>query len=135
VGVVINTSTHYALVMSLLNRDIKIPAQLRRVDGSNGIITWDGLDYREVILSNVSMNEPIAVGDTVETGNSSMFPSGVMVGQVASFEVKKGMFYEARVTLATDFKQLRYADVVRFSHYDELQLLENQAVTGGGWIE
>lgn len=129
VGIVVSTSAHYAIVMSLLNRDFKISARIRQ-NGYLGSLTWDGLDYREAILSEVPQHVHIAVGDTVETsGYSAMFPEGIFIGTVVSYEVKKGNFHEIRVKLEVDFKKLRYVNITRFSRYWELKNAEKQIST------
>lgn len=126
VGVIINTSAHYATVMSLLNREFKISARLRRT-GYLGTLMWDGVNYREAILTEVPQHVKIVVGDTVETsGFSAMFPEGILIGKVTSYETKKGNFHEVRVRLEVDFKKLRYVDVVRFANYTEQKELERE---------
>ncbi|MDR0565677.1 MAG: rod shape-determining protein MreC [Prevotellaceae bacterium] len=133
VGIVVNTSPHYAIVMSLLNRDFKISARIRQ-NGYLGTLMWDGLSYREAILSEVPQHVSIAVGDTVETsGYSAMFPEGIFIGTVASHEIKKGNFHEIRVKLEVDFKKLRYVNITRFSRYSELREVERQISTQQIW--
>ncbi|MDR3297547.1 MAG: rod shape-determining protein MreC [Prevotellaceae bacterium] len=126
VGIVVNTSAHYATVMSLLNRDFRISGRLRRT-GYLGSLQWGGVNYREVMLTDVPQHVPVEVGDTVETsGYSSMFPEGIFIGTVSSYAMQKGNFHELRVQLNLDFKKLRYVNVVKFMRQDELKKL-NQA--------
>ncbi len=126
IGVVINTSAHYATVMSLLNRDFKISARLKRT-GYLGTLMWDGVSYREAILAEVPQHAEIVVGDTIETsGYSAMFPEGIVIGTVVSYKTKKGNFHEVRVRLETDFKKLRYVNVVKFVDYTERKELEKR---------
>jgi rod shape-determining protein MreC len=123
VGIVINTSAHYSTVMSLLNRDLRISGRLRRT-GYLGTVQWDGVGYREVMLTEVPQHVEVAVGDTVETsGYSSMFPEGIFIGTVSSYATQKGNFHEIRVKLNLDFKKLRYVTVVKFMYQDELKKL------------
>ncbi|MDR1225649.1 MAG: rod shape-determining protein MreC [Prevotellaceae bacterium] len=124
VGIVINTSAHYSTVMSLLNRDFKISARLKRT-GYLGSLIWDGHNYQEALLTEVPQHVKIAVGDTVETsGYSAMFPEGIQIGQVLSYETKKGNFYNIRIKLDIDFKRLRHVKVVRFTYQAEQRSLE-----------
>lgn len=126
VGIILNTSAHYATVMSLLNRDFRISARIRRT-GYLGTLMWDGLNYREAILSEVPQHVQVEVGDTVETsGYSAMFPEGIVVGTITSYETRKGNFHEIRVKLEVDFKKLRYVNVIKFTHSEELKKLEQQ---------
>jgi rod shape-determining protein MreC len=129
VGIVVNTSTHYAIVMSLLNRDFKISARIKQ-SGYLGSLMWDGLSYREAILSEVPQHVHVTVGDTVETsGYSAMFPEGIFIGTVISHEMKKGNFHEIRVKLEVDFKKLRYVNITKFSRYTELKEVEKKIST------
>ncbi|MDR2813043.1 MAG: rod shape-determining protein MreC [Prevotellaceae bacterium] len=129
VGIVVSTSAHYAIVMSLLNRDFKISARIKQ-SGYLGTLMWDGLDYREAILSEVPQHVSIAVGDTIETsGYSAVFPEGIFIGTATSHETKKGNFHEIRVKLEVDFKKLRHVNVTKFVHYEELRDIERQIST------
>ncbi|MDR0687667.1 MAG: rod shape-determining protein MreC [Prevotellaceae bacterium] len=129
VGIVVNTSAHYATVMSLLNRSFKISARIKRTEYL-GTLMWDGLDYREAILSEIPQHVMIRLGDTVETsGYSAIFPEGILIGTIASYETRKGNFHEIRVKLEADFKKLRYVNVIRFTHAAELRRLEQQLLT------
>jgi rod shape-determining protein MreC len=126
VGVIMNTSANYATVVSLLNREFRITAKLKRT-GYFGTLMWDGLNYREVVLKEVPQHVNIVVGDTVETsGYSAMFPEGILIGEVVSFETKKGNFHEVRVRLKVDFKKLRYVNAVKFANYAEQKELERR---------
>ncbi|MDR1023864.1 MAG: rod shape-determining protein MreC [Prevotellaceae bacterium] len=126
VGIILNTSAHYATVMSLLNSDFKISARIKRT-GYLGTLMWDGLSYREAILSEVPQHVRVEVGDTVETsGYSAIFPEGILIGTITSYETRKGNFHEIRVKLEVDFKKLRYVNVVNFTHSEELKRLEQQ---------
>ncbi|MDR2938200.1 MAG: rod shape-determining protein MreC [Prevotellaceae bacterium] len=119
VGVVISTSARYATVMSLLNREFKISARLKRT-GYLGTLEWDGISYREAVLTEVPQHVNITVGDTVETsGYSAMFPEGILIGTVVSYETKKGNFHEVRVRLEVDFKKLRHVNAVQFVNFAE----------------
>ncbi|MDR3189347.1 MAG: rod shape-determining protein MreC [Prevotellaceae bacterium] len=128
VGIIINTSEHYATVMSLLNRDFKISARIK-TNGYLGTLMWDGFNYREAILTEVPQHVTVKVGDTIETsGYSAVFPEGIFIGTVASYEIKKGNFHEIRVKLEADFKKLRYVNVTRFARHVEMRNIEKQIV-------
>jgi rod shape-determining protein MreC len=129
VGIIVNTSMHYATVMSLLNRDFKISARIKQ-SGYLGTLMWDGLDYREAILSEVPQHVSITVGDTIETSSySAVFPEGIFIGTVTSYETKKGNFHEIRVKLEVDFKKLRYVNITKFAHHAELNDIERRIST------
>jgi rod shape-determining protein MreC len=111
-GIVINTSAHFATVMSVLNRDFKISARLKK-SKHLGSLTWDGIYYRETMLTEVPQHATVMPGDTVETsGYSGMFPEGILIGTVVASEIKRGSFLDIRVRLAIDFNTLRYVEVI-----------------------
>lgn len=111
-GVIVNCSDNYSLAMSLLNLDFRLSARIK-TNGYYGSLNWDGINYREAILSEIPQHVPVNVGDTIETtGFSAIFPEGIMVGIVNDFERMGGDFYKITITLATDFKKLHFVDII-----------------------
>jgi rod shape-determining protein MreC len=111
-GVIVGCSENYSLAMSLLNLDFRLSARLKS-NGYYGSLNWDGINYREAILSEIPQHVPVNVGDTIETtGYSAIFPEAIMVGTVHDFEKMGGDFYKITITLATDFKKLHFVDIV-----------------------
>jgi rod shape-determining protein MreC len=111
-GVIVNCSESYSLAMSLLNLDFRLSVRLKS-NGYYGSLSWDGIHYREAILSEIPQHVPVIVGDTIETtGYSAIFPEGIMVGTVRDFERMGGDFYKITITLSTDFKKIQFVDIV-----------------------
>jgi rod shape-determining protein MreC len=111
-GVIVGCSENYSVAMSLLNLDFKLSVRLKS-NGYFGSLSWDGIDYRKAVLSEIPQHVSIGIGDTIETtGYSAIFPEGVMVGTVEDFEKKGGDFFKITVLLITDFKQLHYVDII-----------------------
>ncbi len=54
------------------------------------------------------------VGDVIETsGYSSIFPGGILIGNVQEVDLKTGeSFYEIKVKLSVDYKNLSYVEVI-----------------------
>jgi rod shape-determining protein MreC len=126
VGIVVNTSAHFATVMSVLNRNLKISAQLKK-SGHLGSLLWKGIYYREALLTEVPQHAEIAVGDTIVTsGHSALFPTGILIGTVMDYEIKKGSFYDVHVRLAIDFNTLRYVEIIDKTLQIEQRFIENQ---------
>ena len=68
-----------------------------------------------------------AEGDTILTsGFSSIFPEGIEVGNIESFSLEKGNFYDIRVKLSTDFQSLFHVNVIRNYRQEEQLNLEDQ---------
>jgi rod shape-determining protein MreC len=111
-GVIVGCSDNFSIVMSLLNLDFRLSARIRS-NGYFGSLSWDGIDYRNVILSEIPQHVPVSLGDTVETtGYSAIFPEGILIGVVSDFEKPGGDFYTIKVTLKTDFRKLHFVNVI-----------------------
>ena len=127
IGKVILVSDNYSRVMSMLNRNSKVSAMMKR-----GLYTsladWDGKDPRYVIMHNIAKSAKVKIGDTVLTSNySGSFPSGIMIGTVANIQGDPGSgFYELKVKTATDFSALQFAYLVNNMMWIEQKKLEDK---------
>lgn len=125
VGMVVNTSDNYAVVMSLLNRQSSVSAKLLKT-GEVAKVFWDGEDAGHVTMINIAKNVPVAVGDSVITsGYSLSFPPGVLIGTVAEVIDEPGSsFYSMKLKLATNFYSIEYVYAVENLQKDEQIRLE-----------
>lgn len=126
VGIVRSVSPNFCTVMSLLHKDSRISASLKK-DGTFGQLLWQGGDYRTATLKEIPTHVKLAKGDTLVTsGLGNAFPKGTMVGIISSFEKKAGeKTYTAEVLLATDFRKLQHASIVNNLMKEELEKLQN----------
>lgn len=113
-GIVTDVSGNFASVMSLLHKDLRVNCQLKR-DGSFGPLVWDGEDYRHCNLTDIPTHARIRAGDSVITSElSGIFPEGLMVGTVVSFERRKNeAFYTVKVKLSADLKKINHVYVIK----------------------
>lgn len=127
VGKVILTSGNYARVMSLLNRNSKVSAMLKKGSYA-GIVEWDGADPQQLILRNIPKSAQVKKGDTVLTSNlSGNFPPGLMVGTITTVESEQASnFYTMKVKTATNFFSLQFAYLVENETWKEQRALEAQ---------
>lgn len=126
VGVVKGVSKNYSTVISLLNLDLKVSAKVKKNEYF-GSLSWEGRGYQRAVLKEIPLHADIHVGDTIVTsGFSSIYPEGIMIGYVKSFEEKGGSFYEIDVNLSTDFKNLSNVNVVGNLMQTEILKLEEQ---------
>ncbi|MBL7932984.1 MAG: rod shape-determining protein MreC [Bacteroidia bacterium] len=125
VGIVTNVSRNFASVMSLLHKDAKVNCQLKK-DGSYGPLIWDGADYRFCLLTDIPTHAKIKHGDTVITSEfSGIFPEGIMVGTVDSYERKRNeSYYTAKILLSSDFKKVNHVYVIKNKLKPERDSLE-----------
>ncbi len=64
----------------------------------------------------------------VTSGFSSIFPSEVNIGTIKSFDSKGSNFHTIRVLLFIDFKKQHDVWVVKNTHGDERDILENSLI-------
>ena len=124
-GMIIESSENYSLAISVLNKKFSMSSRMQQ-NQNIGPLTWDGRDPDFSWLEDIPLTSQIIKGDTVLTsGYSTIFPAGIMVGVVDSYDnnVQEG-FYRVRVKLATNFRGLRNLYVVKHMHQAEIEALE-----------
>lgn len=126
VGVVVESSAHYALVMSVLNSKFNITPYFYDLKTSQGVISWSGEDPSLLELEDVSRIIRVRKGMKLFTSNYSLiFPAGIPIGTIESATSNlKSNFHSIKIKLATDFSQLDLVSVVRNKHQKELDVLE-----------
>ena len=131
VGVVKSVSDYFTVGISLLHRKTQLSARLR---GSEffGSLQWQGTDENTLMLEYIPSYAKIAPGDTVETTTySSIFPEGLPIGIVKSFEVDSDEgYFRIKVKPSTEFRRLNSVYVVDFTPKNEQENLENEAKKG-----
>jgi len=125
VGVITNVSQNYSTGLSLLNKRLRIPAKFIK-NSYFGSLVWDGESPSSADLKDIPFSVMVNVGDTVVTsGYSSIFPEGIMIGTIEKWDQESGTnFYNIKVKLSTNFRTLRYVEVVKNTKQDELKRLE-----------
>jgi rod shape-determining protein MreC len=113
VGVVVEVNDHYSKIMSLLHRNSKVSAMLKR-DRIAGSIEWDGMSPDILLLKNISKSALPKIGDTVLTSPySSSFPAQLMIGRVASIvKDPSSNFLTLNIKSATNFYNLEFVYLV-----------------------
>jgi rod shape-determining protein MreC len=130
VGVITDVSPNYATGLSLLNKRLSIPAKITK-NNYFGSLVWDGEHFNTADLKEIPFHIMVNVGDTVVTsGYSNIFPEGIMIGTIKKFDVESGTnFYNIKVQLSTNFKTIKYVEVVQNTKRDELIKLESNNVS------
>jgi rod shape-determining protein MreC len=128
VGIVREVSDNFCVVMSLLHKDSKVSASVKK-DGTFGQLYWEWPDYRYGVMIDLPTHSKIAKGDTLVTsGLGDAFPSGIPVGTVMDFEKKAGdKTYTCRVLYTTDFRKLQHVYIVRDLMRPEIDQLKQKA--------
>ena len=115
VGVTYLVSDHYTIVIPVLNSHSSRISCAIRGYGYFGVLRWYGEDAAYAYVEDIPRHARFKRGDWVETnGYSSIFPPGVLVGQIVEvYNSRDGLSYKLKVRLTTDFGNLR--DVVVIS--------------------
>ena len=114
VGIVYQTSAHYAVIIPVLNTSSSRISCRIRGRGYFGYLRWYGDDPAVAFLEDVPRHARFKRGDWVETsGYSAIFPQGVLVGKIETiYNSPDGLSYRLKVRLATDFACLRDVCVI-----------------------
>ncbi|WP_341657336.1 rod shape-determining protein MreC [Blattabacterium cuenoti] len=113
-GIIIKTSPHFSIAISLLNQKIKVNARLKK-NKYFGTLSWDGVNYEYVVLYDIPRHSTIHKGDIVETdGKSATFPEGISIGRVHSYKLdEEHANYIIKVKLMANFSTIEHAYVVK----------------------
>ncbi len=127
VGVVYLVSSHYSVVIPVLNVPSSRISCAIRGRGYFGYLQWYGGDPSVAYVEDIPRHARFKRGDWVETsGYSAIFPPGVLVGKVTNiYNSTDGLSYRLKVNLTTDFACLRDVCVISDKSIGErLRLLE-----------
>lgn len=124
VGVVRNVSQHSAVIIPIINPKFRLGAKLKNSDNF-GSIAWDGRNADEAQLREVPKHEVFAVGDTVVTGFSRIFPEGIIVGYTKEIGISPDdNFNTFNINLATNFHTLQHVLIIDDKYHRERTALE-----------
>ncbi|MGB1449948.1 MAG: rod shape-determining protein MreC [Flavobacteriaceae bacterium] len=127
IGIINQTSQSYASVLSILNLDVKINAKFKH---SNvfGSLYWTGESPESMQLADISVINPVAVGDTLVTGGmSTYFPEGITLGTVSKVNrPSNGGYYDIEVRLINNMTDIKYVYVIGNKNRAEIIELMDQ---------
>ncbi len=126
VGYIKDVSANYCTVLSILNKDAKISAKVKRYDELGSLI-WEGGDYRYGLLQDIGTHVKIAKGDSIVTSNfSDIFPSNIMIGTVESYAPREGgEFYNIKVKYSANLKNVTHVYIINnILRQEKIQLEE-----------
>lgn len=113
VGVVLDVTENFSTVMSMLHKQSRISARLKKT-GESGRVEWDGAVPNRVQLRDIPKSVKLAKGDTVVTSQYSDFPPGIMIGVVEKVIPEQSTNnYLIHVKTSTDFSRLQNVFVVK----------------------
>lgn len=126
VGIVENISPNYSTVISILNSNSRINAQLKK-SNHFGTLVWNGDDPNVVQLIDVPSVAAIAEGDTIITGGRSLiFPKGLPIGAVKNYSLDQSeSYYNIDIQLFNDMTNIGYVYVIENTQQPEIKALQN----------
>ncbi len=127
VGVIHNCSAHFSVIKTVLTDDINIDITIKPI-GLNGLLKWDHRDARYGNLTGISNDQKIKKWSKVYTrGSSGIYPSGILIGKVATLKPVEGeAFWDVRILFTEDYRSLQSVYVVRNLMLEEQKELESQ---------
>lgn len=128
VGIVRHTNDKFAIVMSLLHRQTRISASIKRA-GYFGSLVWEGGNPEYMTLNDIPKHVPVEIGDSVVTsGYSLIFPKNIMIGAISSKDIPRGSnFYALKVKLSHTMAKTTDVYVVKNIFYNQLDSLQQKA--------
>lgn len=130
VGVVVDVSPHFSVIMPILHPESDNSVMLKRTQTCGSLI-WDGTNFLQATVTNIPTTHSIVKGDTIVTsGQDPALPKGIMVGTVRDVENISGTgFYDIRINLSTQFNKLEQVYIVHNSFAKELNELTEKYPT------
>ena len=127
VGTVIEVSDHYSRIISMLHSKYKLNGRIKK-NNHLGSVEWDGTDYTKGILTDIPVHVKLQKGDTIVTsGNSLIFPEGLLIGTVEDYQQEKNeKFNYAVIRFSVDYNRLHHVYVINNLMLDEQTELMNK---------
>lgn len=127
VGMVGAVTDNYSTVISFLHPKTIISCKLKS-SGVSGLLKWIGNDISKAQINDIPITTRIKKGDSVITsGYSSVFPGGVYLGEIISFERDiHSQTQKITVDLNIDYSSLNKVYVVENLYKIELDILNEK---------
>ena len=125
VGVVDRSSDQFSRVISILNSQISLNAQIKGT-ATIGSLKWDGNNPYTMSLEDVPRLAKVNKGDTIITGKqSTTFPPDILIGVIKDAELtENGSRYKINVELFNDMTNLDYVNVIKNRDKAALQVID-----------
>ncbi len=108
-GVVVGVSDHFSTIMSMLHGNMRISARIKN-SGQLVNVIWDNNDYLFGTVIDIPSHIKLGKGDSIITsGNSLIYPEGIMIGQIESHEINNNKnLTTAILRYSTDFNSIKH---------------------------
>ena len=114
VGIIHNVSDHFAVVKSVLTKDINIDVMVEN-NGVYGLLKWDGVNPKIGTISSISNDLPLKKWSKIVTrGGSGIFPRGLSVGKIKSIGTVEGKpLWDVQIYYSEDYRKLQNVYVIK----------------------
>ena len=124
IGNIIRCSDNFAVVETINNKNVKIPAVINK-SKLNGIVYWNNDDF--LYMQYILNTEKVDKGDEVYTSNlNSKYPEDILIGYVHEVINEQGTFFHKIIIKpANRFFDYRQVFVINYiKDKEELELIE-----------
>ncbi|WP_343747152.1 rod shape-determining protein MreC [Fluviicola sp.] len=127
VGIVHLVGDSYALVKTILSKNINVDVSMRD-GGAFGLLKWDGVNPKICQVTGISNDISIKKFTKVITrGGSGIYPKGIPVGVITKRKTIEGKpLWDLQVRIAEDFRTIQNVYVIKNVMLDELRELEEK---------
>ena len=128
IGRVVEVSTSFSRVMTIINTQFRVPARLDSVQAT-GIVRWPGTDRNELELQHVVRTTNVQVGYQVVTSDESgVFPPGYEIGTIVSVQPQSSR-PDLHITIrpAVSIQNAHYAFVLLYGVDEEQVTLVSES--------
>lgn len=112
-GVVVGTSNNFSTIMSMLHGNLRISARIKN-SGQLVNVIWGNNDYLFGTVIDIPSHIVLQKGDSIVTsGNSFIFPEGIMIGVIEEHHANKNKnLSTAKLKYSTDFNSIKHLYVI-----------------------
>lgn len=131
VGIVKSVSNHYADVLLILHSLSRTSVSVKNKDYFGNMV-WKSQSTKRVQVEAIPKYAELNVGDTIITsGYSNVFPLGLEIGKIASFEAEQGgSNYLIDVDLFNDLELIQHVYVIEIEKGEEIESLHSSKEKG-----
>ncbi len=128
-GIVVGVSNNYSIALSLLNENAKISGRVKKNNQLVNVV-WDPENHGLGKIVDIPAHFNLMEGDTIVTsGNSFIFPAGLVIGTVISYQRSKNEgLSTASFKYSTSFGKLHYVYIIKnLKKKEQIQLIKEAA--------
>jgi rod shape-determining protein MreC len=127
VGIVHNVNGRYAVIKTVLTKDINIDVMEEKT-GAFGLLKWNGLDPRRGSIHGINNDMQIKTWAKIVTrGGSGIFPRGLLVGKIERKSYIEGKpLWDVTVRFSEDFRSIQHVYVVKNLFQEQIREIEAQ---------